>query len=132
MREHEEDIKVKGFDLTVTHRDSKTGLVIKNDPYTLHVVGNSDGSKSQYFERPKGSGNVWNKQSGEPDGRWINGKYDAKAEHVAWIPPETSDAKVAREYMEAKAQLSAARAELEAIKAENAKKAASAKKDKES
>ncbi len=117
--EEKEETK-KGFDLTVTHRDSKTGLVTKHDPYTLRVIDHE-----RLWERPAGSGNLWDKEN-NPIGRWISktevikgkkavtGTYDPNAQHVAWEPPLTEDQKIAKEN-------ATLRQELAALKAEKAK-----------
>jgi hypothetical protein len=59
----------KGFNLQVTYRDEQTGLITKHDPYILRVVGDG-GNRTQLFERPKGSGNCFDKQN-NPIGRWV-------------------------------------------------------------
>lgn len=114
------------FDLQVTHREEKTGLVTQSNPYTLRVIASADGGKMRIYERPVGSGNLWNKKM-EPIGRWVKGKWEKDAKHVAFSAPETSDQKLARELVAKDAALSAALMELEAIKAEQAKKEQAAK-----
>lgn len=120
-----QDIKPKKFDITVTHRDPKTGLVVKKTPYILRVCGEQGSDqKARYWERPAGSGNLFDK-SDNPVGRWIYeekvvkgkkvrvGKYDEKAEHIQWVPPMTEDQKIARENAALKAELAALKAEKE-------------------
>lgn len=119
-------MKEHGFDLTVTHRDPKTGAVVRTDPYVMTVM-QSDSGRIRVFERPPGSGNLYDKR-GQPCGRWEKdeeGKkvYNAKAEHKVWAPPETQDQKLARqvrEYAEENERLKQALAEKEvkSIKAE--------------
>lgn len=98
------------FDLTVQHRDQKTGRVREENPYRLHSV-----SGKTYLERPNGSGNLyW--MTGEPAGQifWENGgkkkvikelgEYkDAKGnismiEHIPYSRPLTVNEKMHREY----------------------------------
>lgn len=126
----------KGFDITVTHRDPKTGLIVKKDPYILRVCGQEgSNSKSRYWERPAGSGNLFDKNN-NPIGRWEYeekalpnglksrvGKFVAGAKHISWEAPLTQDQKIAREN-------AALRAELDALKAEKDKSASAPKKDK--
>lgn len=117
----------QGFDLMVTHRDPKTGLIVRNDPYTLVVGSAEGGGKSQLFERPSGSGNVWNKR-GQAIGRFIRDektgkrKYDASAIHVEFIPPETEDQKLARSLVEKDDRIAQLEKELAGIKTEAKKK----------
>lgn len=118
----QQETKSKEFDLVVTHRDEKTGLVTHTNPYTLRVVKLENEEKAHYFERPVGSGNLWNK-AGDAIGRWIKdekgkGKYIAEAKHINFIPPETQDAKVAREVIETRERNKVLEAELAALKAE--------------
>jgi hypothetical protein len=123
------------FDLMVTHRHPKTGQIIKHDPYILRVCGEIGSSeKSQYWERPAGSGNLYDAQM-NPVGRWEYedkvikgkavkvGKLVEGAAHIAWAPPETQDQKISREN-------AALKAEIAALKAEQAKAAAPAKTEK--
>lgn len=137
-REEEvEEVKEEGFSLLVTHRHPKTGLVTKKDPYILRVV-REGGNKVRYFERPAGSGNLWNKK-GEPIGRWDASKPEGDrflkgAEHVQWTPPETEDQKLARSVAEKDARIQELEKELAAIEAEKSarsagKVSAQAKKD---
>lgn len=126
-----EEFKPKGFDLKVTHRDEKTGLITRKNPYKMRVTATSDGGKSRTFERPVGSGNLWNKK-GEPAGRFVDGKWDKKAEHVAFIPPETEDQKLAKTVITKDARIAELERELASIKAEGQvkpTKAAAAKKE---
>lgn len=124
--EDEVDLKPKGFDLTVTHRHPKTGLVTHTDPYILRVIASGDG-KVRVWERPAGSGNLWDKHN-KPCGRWDKSKpegerYLKDAEHIAWTAPETSDAKVARESAEKDVKIAELEKELAAIRAEREAKA---------
>ena len=110
----------QGFDLEVTKRNAKTGLVVERNPYILRVVGEGT-NKKQYLERPAGSGNLWNFK-GEAVGVWDKTKKEgerfiAGAKHAEWHPPLTEDEKVAIENAEL-------HKELQALKAELAKKAA--------
>lgn len=123
----------KGFDLTVTHRDEKTGLITHTTPYVLRVCGEQGSDqKARYWERPKGSGNLFDKHN-NPIGRWITeekvikgkrvnaGKYDPDAAHIEWHPPMTVDQIIAQEN-------AALKAELASLKAETEKKSAQAQK----
>ena len=115
----------KEFNLVVTHRDEKTGAIILRDPYTLRVIQASDGGKTRLWERPKNSGNLFNK-AGEPVGRWMmdekskRGKFVAGAAHIEFKAPETEDQKLARSLIEKDHELAALKAELAAIQAERA------------
>lgn len=122
-----EEFKPKGFDLKVTHRDEKTGLVTHKNPYTMKVIASADGGKSRIFERPVGSGNLWNKK-GDPIGRYVDGKWDKKAEHVAFTPPETEDQKLAKTVITKDARIAELERELASIKAEGKPKAVANKK----
>jgi len=123
----QEEKKAEGFDLIVTHRDVKTGLVTHSNPYILRVCGEQGNSvKARYWERPKGSGNLFDKK-GQPVGRWDASKPEGErfikgAKHIEWVAPLTEDQKIAQEN-------AALKAELAQLKAEQAKKAAPAKKD---
>jgi len=124
--EEEKDVKPKGFDLIVTHRDEKTGRVIRTNPYIMRVVAADGGGRSRYWERPAGSGNLFDRW-GKPVGRWDNTKpvdqrFVKGAAHVAWEAPLTEDQKVSREN-------AALKAELASLKAEQTKKAQPTKKD---
>ena len=117
MRTLGEEIESQGFDLTVTHRDGTTGLVVEKTPYIMRVD-----NRVRYWERPAGSGNLFNKK-GDPCGRWDKTKpegqrYDAKAKHVAFTPPETLDSKLRRESLEKDAQIAALQKEISSIKGE--------------
>jgi hypothetical protein len=113
------DVTDKRFDLQVTHRDNKTGKVIRNNPYIARVIKAEDGGKTTVFERPAGSGNLWDKKDA-PVGRWENGSWKKEATHVEFQVPETQDDKLKRSLIEKDVKLAAALKELEAIKAERA------------
>lgn len=118
----------KGFDLRVTHRDEKTGLITHTTPYTLRVIGNgSGGGTTKLWERPSGSGNLWNKK-GDPIGRWVKdekgvGRWDKEAKHIDFTPPETKDQKLAREVAAKDVKIAEMERELAAIRAEQEKSA---------
>jgi hypothetical protein len=129
-----ENNEPKRFDLIVHHRDPKTGLVVKSDPYILRVVGETGSSeKSQYWERPAGSGNLFDKEN-NPIGRWVyeevtikgkkvrKGKFEAGVEHIAFERPMTADQKLAQAVIESTRENDALKAELAALKAESEKK----------
>lgn len=88
MRTMEEDLKNQGFDITVTHRDPQSGLITRQDPYTLIVCGDAH---QRLWERPKNSGNVYDRQ-GRPCGRYIRdpktgkGEYKSFEDHVVVAP----------------------------------------------
>ena len=109
-----------GFDLMVTHRDPHTGLITHKNPYAMRVVASADGGKTRIFERPKGSGNLFDKKN-VACGRWVNGKWDKEAKHEAWNPPQTKDQMIAQEN-------AALKAEVAALKAEQLKKTAAPQK----
>lgn len=122
MHSEEKEVK-KGFDLTVTHRDQKSGAVTHTTPYTLRVVAAADGGRTSIWERPANSGNIFDKK-GVPSGRWVKdkngkGKYDPEAAHIAYVPPETNDQKLAREMVEKDARIAALEKELAEISAAN-------------
>jgi hypothetical protein len=129
--EQQEDETPKGFNLQVTYRDEQTGLNVKSDPYILRVCG-AGGDRTQLFERPKGSGNCFDKQN-NPIGRWVKdekgkGKHDPAAAHVAYVAPLTGDAKLHAEMVESKERITELERELKAMAAEKAKAEAAAKK----
>lgn len=115
--------KQKGFDLVVTRRDDKTGLIIEKNPYKLIVIAAADGGKMRLWERPAGSGNIWNKH-GEQAGRYVRelkagkwtSKYDPEAKHVEFKVPETSDQILAKSLVAKDAQIEALKKELASIK----------------
>lgn len=117
------DEKPQGFDLRVTYRDEKTGLVTHTDPYILRVIAAPDGGRTRLFERPSGSGNLWNKR-GEPVGRWIvdpktkQGTFKEGEPHVAWQRPETDDERLVRSVIERDAKIAELERELAAIQGE--------------
>lgn len=122
------------FDLVVNHRDPKTGLQTKSNPYTLHVVGLPNGEKMRLFERPIGSGNVYDGQN-RPAGRFDKTKPEKERHlpdepHVAFIAPQTEDEKLAASLIAKDAQLAAMQKELDLMKADAAKKAAPAASEK--
>lgn len=118
--------------LVVSYRNPKTKLIERKDPYTLRVVAQGS-DRLQLWERPAGSGNLFDKpnlKEANPMGRWVyiekekNGKkcregsWDAEAPHIAWNPPESADQKIARESMIKDAKIAALEKELAAVKAE--------------
>lgn len=109
----------KPFDLVVHQRDPKTGLVIKEDAYNLRVCDAGNGGRTRTYERPKGSGNLFEK-SGKPCGRWVEGKYVEGAKHVVFVAPLTNDQKLAAENISNKARI--AELELKLIEMEAKKK----------
>lgn len=123
------------FDLKVHTRDEKSGAIIDSNPYTMTVISNEQG-RTRIFERPPGSGNLFDKNN-NPIGRWDYSK-DAKgkktkswnqdAKHLAFEKPLTNDQKLARQVIEKDAEIAELRAalaakEVAAIKAENQKDA---------
>lgn len=124
MRTLAEEVKAQGFDLKVTHRDDKTGLVLHTDPYIMRVIGEE---RARVFERPVGSGNLFNKKN-EPCGRWVKdekgkGTWDKKAEHIAFVKPPTADEKLAQSVLEKDSRIAELEKELAAIRGEASKKA---------
>lgn len=125
-----EEVTPEGFDLRVDFRHPKTGLVVKRNPYVLRTVKEGGGSVS-YFERPVGSGNIWDAK-GNAIGRWDKTKPEGERflkgeKHIEWTPPETADQKLARESAANSARIKELEMELAAIKAE--KNAQAKKKD---
>ena len=128
-----EEIKTPAFDLLVTHRDDKTGLVTHTNPYTLRVVGQG-GGKASLYERPPRSGNLFDPNN-NPIGRWVidpvtnEGSWEPKAKHVAFEAPLTEDQKIARVIAAKDAKIASLEAEMKAIASEASKKSAPAQKD---
>lgn len=125
------DKKESGFDLIVTKRDEHTGLVTGKNPYILRYIAGADGGKVRLWERPAGSGNIWNKKN-EPAGRytremkagkWVS-TYEPEASHIEWSAPETQDEKLAHKLTAQEAQIAALQKELASVKAESSVKAA--------
>jgi hypothetical protein len=116
----------QGFDLRVTFRDDKTGQVTHTNPYTMRVVAAADGGKTRIFERPVGSGNMWNKK-GEPIGRWEGGKFLAGEKHLAFTLPETKDQILARSVVEKDNHIAQLERELASIRNEAQPKVAAKK-----
>lgn len=99
MREIDE-IKDPKFDLIVHVRDEKSGEIIEVNSYIAHLM-KTEGGTVTVFERPKGSGNCWDKFN-KPAGRWLKEKkegerYQPEAEHIAFIAPLTKDQKLRAE-----------------------------------
>jgi len=110
----EEVEEKKGFSLQTVYRNKKTGKIEREDYYIARYVQQGGGSVV-YFERPAGSGNIWNGQ-GEAIGRWDKTKPEGKRfiagePHIEWNPPETQDQKIAKENAALKAELAALKAE---------------------
>jgi hypothetical protein len=109
----------------VTHRNPKTGLVVKQDNYIMRTVGSLEkGNRDRvnYVEYPAGSGNLWSK-NWEPVGRWDKSLAEGKrylkdATHVAWAPPETQDQVLAKEMAQDRQRIAELEKELAAIQAE--------------
>lgn len=116
----QEEVK-EGFDFKVTHRDPKTGLVVAKNPYVCRVIGAQDGSKRKVYERPVGSGNMWDAKN-NPAGRWVDGKLDEAAAHVAFKTPETKDQVLAKSLLSKESKIAELEKELASIKAEAKKK----------
>lgn len=129
-----EEVK-RGFDTTVTHRDPQTGLVTHTDPYILRVVGEGT-EKQKLWERPKGSGNLWDSH-GNAIGRWIyeekivrgkkirTGKYMPEEAHIVFTAPLTKDQLLAKSLSEKDVKIAELERELKAIQMEKDRKAAS-------
>jgi hypothetical protein len=103
------------FDLVVQKRDRKTGRVTEVNPYVLRVH-----QGVQYFERPKGSGNLFFGNN-EPAGRYDKGRFLVganAAEHVEWVKPLTDEDKVKQAVAAQAAENERLRAELNEIKRE--------------
>lgn len=115
MEEKTEKEQEKKFDLMVTHRDPLTGQITKRDPYVMYVMKSAEGGKMRLYERPKGSGNLWNSK-GEPIGRWDKSKKEGEqfikgAKHIDWVQPLTKDQQIAKENAALKAEIAAMKAE---------------------
>jgi hypothetical protein len=109
--------------LRVTYRNMKTGMVEKSDPYVLRIVGEG-GNRTQLWERPAGSGNLWSHaHGGKAVGRWDLSKAEGErfikdAAHIAWAPPETEDQILARSIATKDNKINELEREIAAIKAE--------------
>lgn len=131
MIETEKQEMEGGFDLTVTHRDKKSGRITHKTPYILRMIKGADGTgKRKLFERPVGSGNLFDGQN-RPCGRWLKEtnadgdlteKYDPKAKHIDFIPPKTDDQKLAASVLEKDSRIAELERELAAVKLEGEKK----------
>lgn len=126
----QESSSVKGLNLIVTHRDERTGLVIRRDPYTLRVVQSDSGGKTRLWERPANSGNLWDKK-GNAIGRWEKdekgrGRFLAGAAHKAFTAPMTEDQKLAQSVIAKDEKIATLEREIAQVKAEAAKKVAPA------
>lgn len=104
----------KLFDLK-THNFDPKGRLLSTNHYTLRII-----SGSRYFERPVGSGNLFD-EAGEPAGRLVDGKVESGALHIDFIPPREATPE------ELAAENAALQRELLAIKAEQAKRAGGGK-----
>lgn len=96
------------FDLRTHVKDAKTGRLLYEQNYDLHIVGGV-----KYFERPCGSGNLWY-ESGEAAGRWEQGQAHPDKAHIAFTAP-TTDQRTPEGVV---AENEALRAEIAAMKAE--------------
>lgn len=127
MRNPAPEVEVVGFDTRVTHRDPKTGRIVRQDPYIMRTVRKDGGGSAQYFERPAGSGNLFDGQN-RPIGRWDPTKKEgerflAGQAHIAWERPKTEDEKLQAQLIAAETKTKILEAELAAVKAEAKKKA---------
>lgn len=113
-----EEMEKQGFDFVVTHRDRKTGAITHKNPYIMRVIAAADGGKTRIFERPVGSGNMWNSK-GEAIGRWVNGKFEKGMAHVEFVMPETEDQKLKKSLLSQQARIQELEKELLSIKAES-------------
>lgn len=127
------------FDLVVTHRDPKSGMITHTTPYILRRVGEVGSSeKTDLWERPSGSGNLFDAEM-NPVGRWVYeeqkikgkvvkvGHHEPEAEHIVFVPPLTEDQKLRHELSSKQVELEETKRELAAIKAEREKASAPAK-----
>lgn len=126
MKNFDELEEKPGFDLTVHRRDSRTGELIDVDPYTVRVVGHGGNERSRFFERPAGSGNLFDK-NGVAVGRWDKTKPEGErflegAPHVQFEKPLTQDQMLRKEMIESKAKIAALEKELAAVKTEKESK----------
>jgi len=127
----EQEVKKQGFDLTVTHRDPHTGLITHRNPYTLRIVASSDGSKQRLWERPSGSGNIWDRH-GNPAGRFEKtivegksvGKFVAGAKHKEFVKPLTADQLLANSLVTKDSRIAELEKELANIRADQENKVA--------
>lgn len=106
-----------------THRRDNRGRIVDIQPYRMYCEKREGGSIT-VFEKPVGSGNLWYEKDGffkEPAGRiGLDGKIKLGEAHIAFVPPETKDAKLASEVLHTQTTNAALQAELEAMRAEKA------------
>lgn len=120
----EETEDVKAWPPKVTYRNRKTGQVERQEPYIMRTVGSKDNrNRVNYLEFPAGSGNLWDAKW-NAIGRWDASKPEGQrflkdAPHVAWVPPETGDQKLAREMAQDRMRIAELEKELASIKAES-------------
>lgn len=100
------------FDILVHIRDRKTGRMIAENPYVLRKHHGVD-----YFERPKGSGNLYFGNN-EPAGRYEAGKFLPDAAHKEWVKPLNEKELVAQAIAAKDDENAKLKAELNEIKRE--------------
>lgn len=101
------------IDLTVHHRDARTGRITKVTPYKMRAVHGV-----QYFEYPIGSGNLWYKNGEEAGRAGDSGKVNPKAAHEVWERPLSADEKEAQKYSQLEQENKKLLLELEEVKRE--------------
>lgn len=121
-----EEMQKQGFDFLVTHRDRKTGAITHKNPYIMRVIASPEGGKTKIFERPVGSGNIWNAK-GEPIGRWVNNSFKKGEAHIEFIAPKTEDQKLKESLLSQQARIAELEKELLSVKAEENKSGKKAK-----
>ena len=110
-----EEVVEETFDLRTHYFDSQSKRLSHVNSYRLHTI---DGV--QYFERPKGSLNLFYKNN-EAAGRLIDPikmKVDTAAAHEEWVAPLSADQKEAAKTVATAAENVKLRKELEQIKKE--------------
>ena len=113
------------FDNRVKIFNEKTGQILAYQPYAMHIFGDS---KEQIFERPMGSGNMYNAK-GESIGRWEQDKKTGHWKKFAdeHIPTKPIPVNVEERLSE---ELDAANAEIAQLKSELEKRQAAEKRAK--
>lgn len=100
------------FDARVHIRNEKTGALVKKQHYAWHMFGDK-----KMFERPIGSGNMFN-QAGEPIGKWEMNKENGHWAKVSDVQENAESYEMVGTVEDLIDENSELKAELAALKAE--------------